>query len=150
MPCGICTIHGTFAIIFCMDGDGDNWNSLNWCWRSCLPFQPLGEGSNGQYRQRGYSTIGRVTGHETKLQRVGGTWTWLKYPTVEYLDRENNHRTGFIKYAKSTGTYFSVGEEIDIVIHQGTIYYQYSMNSVNYKWIAIGLAVAGFAWELNN
>ncbi|GAB5527399.1 MAG: hypothetical protein Roseis2KO_52710 [Roseivirga sp.] len=113
-------------------------------------FNLWGKARMDNIAKEGYCTIGRVTGHETKFQRVGGTWTWLKYPTVEYLDRDNKYRTGFIKYAKSTGTYFTVGEEVDIIVHQGTIYYQHAMNSSNYKWIAIGLGIAGLAWELNN
>ena len=73
-------------------------------------------------KKEGFHTTGEVTGYENKFMRVGGTWTCLDYPTVEYQDKWGNTRTGFIKKAKSGGRYYKVGAKVEIIVHDGTIY----------------------------
>lgn len=73
-------------------------------------------------KKEGYHATGEVIGYENKFMRVGGTWTWLDYPTVKYEDRDGKTRTGFIKRAKSGGRYYNVGAKVEIVVHEGTIY----------------------------
>ncbi|MTI23279.1 hypothetical protein E1176_19780 [Fulvivirga sp. RKSG066] len=75
-----------------------------------------------QIKKEGFHTTGEVTGYENKFMRVGGTWTWLDYPTVVYKDRYGKTRTGFIKKAKSGGRYYNVDAKVEIVVHDGTIY----------------------------
>lgn len=91
----------------------------------------------------GFSTIGTVTGYVNKFERVAGSWTWLDYPTVEYKDKQNKPQTGFIKYAKSTGRYFSIGAEVEMIIHSGTIYYKPSVNAVKLQWLALAIVMIG-------
>lgn len=73
-------------------------------------------------KAEGFHTIGEVTGYENKFMRVAGTWTWLDYPTVKYVDINGETRTGWIKKAKSWGRYYYVGAKVEIVIHKGSIY----------------------------
>lgn len=93
--------------------------------------------------ESGYHVSGKVTGYENMFVRVGGTWTWLDYPIVEFIDRNNETRNGFIKYAKSGGRYFSIGQIVDIVAYDNTIYYKGTLRNSMEIYFAIVFITVG-------
>ncbi|MEO9871180.1 hypothetical protein [Ekhidna sp.] len=91
-------------------------------------------------RRNGVRSKAIVTGYESKFRRVGGTWTTLEYPIVEYTDSSGTMQSGWVKFASTSGRYFQIHDEIDIIKHGKYIYYA---NSVSNKFSL--LAVAGIA-----
>lgn len=91
----------------------------------------------------GYHSVGKVLSYESKFVRIGGTWTWLDYPIVEYVDKKGETKNGYIKYAKSSGRYFSIGQNVDIIIYDDVIYYKGALHSNIEFYIAIALIAIG-------
>ncbi|MCR9252574.1 MAG: hypothetical protein NXI20_19295 [bacterium] len=98
--------------------------------------------------KEGFPTVGTIIGYEQKMERVAGSWTTLEYPIVEYYDAQNRLQTGFIKYAKSSGRYFQIDDEVEIVVHDNTIYYRHAFSSSKHIWIAGVLILVGIVKEI--
>lgn len=98
--------------------------------------------------KEGFPTVGTIIGYEQKMERVAGSRTTIEYPIVEYYDAQNRLQTGFIKFAKSSGRYFEINEEVEIVVHDNTIYYRHAFSSTKYIWIAIILILVGIGKEI--
>lgn len=79
-------------------------------------------------RKEGLRSKARVIDYENKFRRVGGTWTTLEYPVVEYQDESGGINTGWVKYASSSGRYFELNQEIEIIRHGKYIYYADSVS----------------------
>ena len=98
--------------------------------------------------EEGFESKGEVIDYENKTVRVAGTWTSLDYPIVEYIDTDEQKKIGFIKYAKNSGRYFSIGQEVPIIIHDGTIYYKHALANAYFRPLAIILIIIGLGYEL--
>ncbi|AHM60675.1 hypothetical protein D770_12090 [Flammeovirgaceae bacterium 311] len=77
--------------------------------------------------REGYHTKGFVIEYRSKFARIGGEWTWIKYPYVEYLDRDQKMKRDFVKYANSYRPPFRIGQEIELVKYDDVIYYKNSL-----------------------
>ena len=98
--------------------------------------------------EEGFETNGEVVGYENKTMRVAGSYNSLDYPIVEYIDKRGVKKIGFIKYAKSSGRYFSIGQEVPIVIHDETIYYKHALDNAVYRPLSIVLIIIGIGIEI--
>jgi hypothetical protein len=98
--------------------------------------------------EEGYKTNCEVVGYENKTLHVAGSYRSLEYPIVEYIDKWGEKKIGFIKYAKSSGRYFSIGKEVPIVIHDRTIYYKHSLDNSIFRPLAIILVIIGLGYKI--
>ena len=98
--------------------------------------------------EEGFETNGEVIGYEYKTLHVAGSYWSLEYPIVEYIDKWGEKKIGFIKYAKSSGRYFSIGKEVPIVIHDSTIYFKHSLDNSIFRPLAVTIVVIGLGYEI--
>ena len=115
-----------------------------------LIFEFIGRMKMMMVKKEGFSTVGKVIDYEDKFVRVAGSWTWLEYPIIDYKDRKGNTQTGYIKFAKNNGRYFSIGQEVDVIIYGETIYYRGAMPQSKMRLLAIALIIVGLGYEIYN
>ncbi len=92
--------------------------------------------------KNGFKATGTVIGHEKHFKRIVGTWTNMYYPTVEYLNERKVLTRSMLKYGQSSEKPFNIGQRINVIHHNGTLYYEDS-EPLNIMKFSIGIFVIG-------
>lgn len=72
----------------------------------------------------GYHTWAIVVEYKTEFVLVAGSWTWLEYPQVDYITKNGKLQRCRLKYASSRGPLLYIGDEVEVVLHNGILYYK--------------------------
>ncbi|WP_139919974.1 hypothetical protein [Hymenobacter sp. DG01] len=74
--------------------------------------------------KEGFHTWAVVIEYKTEFVRVAGSWTWLAYPQVDYISERGQLKHSRLKYASSERLLLSIGDEIEVVLHKGELYFK--------------------------
>ncbi len=99
----------------------------------------------GVIEKSGYHTVAIVRNYQKEYVRVAGSWHWLDYPYVTYQNAVCELVYERLKYAENSRCLLEIGEEIEVVRHDGVLYYRAALHP-NYEWsyiVWLGLTVGG-------
>ncbi|MBC8085438.1 MAG: hypothetical protein H7Z21_19740 [Hymenobacter sp.] len=97
--------------------------------------------------QHGYHAKATVKEYRKEYVRVAGSWHWLDYPYVEYLTSTGAVTLERLKFAQSPGRPFVIGEEIEVVRYDGTLYYRNNLLE-SYWWKYLPLLIKSICFLL--
>ncbi|MFD1874678.1 hypothetical protein [Hymenobacter bucti] len=81
----------------------------------------------------GYHAVAIVRSYRKEYVRVAGSWNWLDYPYVVYMNAKGELVFERLKYAESNSRLLEIGDEIEVVRYDGILYYRAALHP-NYDW----------------